>query len=305
MQGKLQQYYKALQQSNEQALAQRRDIAYSQNPALKELDSIKSGIICDFSLKKITREQADARLAELKAQRSQLLADVYLASTYLDLKYHCPNCKDTGFVGEDIKKPCICYLKNMQRFMLEGARINEHETFNSFCTDIYPDDLQRTRSNRARRMCEAYANALPKPKPCNVLLAGQSGLGKSFLGNAIAHRAIENGILAHRITAYRFVQDVLGGLKDRENRIDKYATVPLLVLDDLGIEPMINNVTRESLLSIISERQGANLATVLITNLTYEELAQRYTERFASRLFDPKATLMIQLQGQDLRGLRG
>ena len=35
------------------------------------------------------------------------------------------------------------------------------------------------------------------------------GLGKSFLGNAIAYDALSRGIDAERVTAYAFIQTVL------------------------------------------------------------------------------------------------
>ncbi|MDD3401191.1 MAG: ATP-binding protein [Eubacteriales bacterium] len=298
MADRLEQLYKSIRDKNTQTLLEHREDAYRRSPRFAQIDSERAKIL--FS--GLTPEAAKMRLDELRSEQELLLKELYLPPTYLDMRYQCPACKDTGFVGEDIRKPCACYLKNKQRFLMEGARINDVQTFERFSTDIYSNDLQRTRTNNAKKICEAYANGLPTPKSCSLLMLGEAGLGKSYLGNAIAYRAIENGIECIRITAYRFIQDIMEGLSLHENRLNKYIHVPLLVLDDLGIEPIISNVTGECLLSLISERQGARMATVCISNLSYEEMYSRYTERFASRLFDNSTTILIQLTGNDLRG---
>ncbi|MDO4544492.1 MAG: ATP-binding protein [Clostridia bacterium] len=301
MRAKLSALYKKIQAENRQKLEQRREHAYSKSPRFLELDSLSAEVLIDLARGKIDPCEAARRNQAIRTEQEALLKSLFLPPTYLDMRYICPNCKDTGLVGTDIKRPCACYLKNEQQFLLEGARINNSETFENFSTDIYPEDAQRFRSQNAKKLCERYANSLPAPKPPCLLLHGQAGLGKSFFGNAIAYRAIENGIPCIRITAYRFIQDIMEGLSARENRLDKYVTLPLLVLDDIGIEPMIPNITRESLLSVLGERQGAGLATVYITNLSYEEIGLRYSERFASRLFNREITLMISLTGEDLR----
>lgn len=304
MQTKIEKLYKSIQEENTRALQERREHAYELDPRLRDLNMELTELVFGFTANRISINEVEQRLMALRKEQEKILSKVLLPPTYLDMRYQCPACKDTGFVGDTIKKPCSCYLKNKQRFMLEGARINDTETFERFSLDIYDDEVQRTRSNSARKLCEAFANKLPNPKPCSMLMIGQCGLGKSYLGNAIAYRAIENGIESMRITAYRFVQNIMSGLSKRENNLDQYVTVPLLVLDDLGIEPLIPNVTRESLMSVISERQGARMATVFISNLNYEETAERYTERFASRLYDTNTTLLMQLTGKDLRGHR-
>ncbi len=298
MQEAIEQLYKSIRERNKQILQRHREDAYKKSPRFEQIDAERAAII--FS--RLTTEQAQIRLDELRKEQESLLCSLLLPPTYLDMRYQCPACKDTGFIGDGIKSPCSCYLKNKQRFLLEGARINDTETFGNFSTEIFEDNVQKQRGIQAKKRCEAYANELPNPKPCGLLMLGQAGLGKSYLGNAIAYRAIENGIECIRITAYRFVQDILDGLNARENRLNQYVKIPLLVLDDLGIEPVISNVTRESLLSVISERQGARMATVCISNLKYEEIAERYSERFASRLFDANTTLLMQLTGDDLRG---
>ena len=75
----------------------------------------------------------------------------------------------------------------------------------------------------------------------------------------------------------------------------------MLMVDDLGSEPLMQNITVEQLFHLINERQRRGLSTVISTNLTLKELRERYTERIASRLNDPKNCEIIILEGRDLR----
>lgn len=77
--------------------------------------------------------------------------------------------------------------------------------------------------------------------------------------------------------------------------------MPLLILDDLGSEPEIPNVSTEWLFAVVNERVLAGRASVCITNLSLAELQARYGERLMSRLCDRNTTLVMQLTGRNLR----
>ena len=147
----------------------------------------------------------------------------------------------------------------------------------------------------------AYADALPNPSKPNLLLLGMPGLGKSYLGNAIGLRAIDRGIDALRLTAYRFVQDILADIRENRQNARRYQHVPLLILDDLGTEPDIPNVSTEWLFAVMNERFLAGRPSVCITNLSLQELQERYGERLMSRLCDKNTTQVMQLTGHNLR----
>ncbi len=153
-------------------------------------------------------------------------------------------------------------------------------------------------------LCQRYAKALPHPKIPQLYLYGPGGRGKSFMGNAIAADAIEQGIDALRLTAYRMIEEVMEGFSTNTSPLSRFTSVPLLVLDDLGTEPMIPNVTAESLFAIADQRNSSRLATVYISNLDQDELATRYQERIASRITDASITKAIYFKGGSLRGIK-
>ena len=245
---------------------------------------------------------AKLTLSTLRMEEEALLKRYGLPKDYLLPAYSCPLCQDTGYVGSPIKKKCACRLKLEQQDLVEAGRINERETFSGFREDIYPDEASRKEGKTICVLCQRFADALPAPKFPQLLLFGQAGRGKSFMGNAIAARAIERGIDTLRLTAYRMTEEVMNGFSNNASPLPRFTQVPLLVLDDLGTEPLIPNVTKESLFAIADQRNTSRLATVYISNLNADELTERYGERIASRITDASITKAIRFTGDSLRG---
>ena len=153
----------------------------------------------------------------------------------------------------------------------------------------------------ARNCCEKWADSYPDVPTRDMLLTGLSGLGKTFLMRAMAARLIERGYSVLLVSAYTFLQMARKSHFEAENGVRELMEVPVLMLDDLGSEPLMQNVTIEQLFYLINERQSRGLSTVISTNLTLKELRERYTERIVSRLNDPKNCTYIKLEGKDLR----
>ena len=94
---------------------------------------------------------------------------------------------------------------------------------------------------------------------------------------------------------------VTGAWQGAKESMDALYETELLLIDDLGTEPLIENVTVEELFNLINERQNAGLCTVLSSNLTLNEIKARYTERIFSRLYDSNQCLKLQFLGRDIR----
>ena len=73
------------------------------------------------------------------------------------------------------------------------------------------------------------------------------------------------------------------------------------MIDDLGTEPMLKNVTVEYLLLVIEERQTKGRATLVTTNLDTDGILLRYGERIYSRLSHKQRSKIIEMNGKDLR----
>ena len=158
----------------------------------------------------------------------------------------------------------------------------------------------------ARRMCEQYADRFPGTDYYNILLTGAGGLGKTFLLNSIFERVTGRGGSAVRITAFRMFETMRQqhvGSDESYNGFNALIETPMLLIDDLGSEPMMRNITIEYLFTLLNERIAARRHTVVATNLTPPQLKERYGERVASRLLDRSLCRAVQLRGKDLRSL--
>ena len=117
-------------------------------------------------------------------------------------------------------------------------------------------------------------------------------------------RVTSRGYSAVRITAFRMFEAMRQQHVGNDEKFDGFSTlieVPLLLIDDLGTEPMMRNITIEYLFTLLNERIAAKRHTVIATNLTLEQIKERYGERVSSRLMDHCGVL--QLTGKDLRTL--
>ncbi len=300
MTNELQRYYSELREKNRRLLEKRIAECEQKNPRFRSLANEPGLVFKQLAAGKLTPAAAKSRIGAIGAERRNLLISMGLPGNYLDAIYTCPRCQDTGEVGEP-RRLCACALKKQQEQLLSGSRINDRETFANFNEAIYPNDEQKKQGLAMKRFCERYVASLPSPEKPNLLIVGQSGLGKSFFGNAIARAAIEKGIPTLKTTAYQCIQTILDGIETRADAITPYLSSDFLILDDLGTEAMVPNVTVETVFRILNERTAANLPTVLITNLDREGLFERYGERVASRMIDGALIAIVLLRGDNLR----
>lgn len=293
-------HYNRIRQEEYAARQDRIRDAFSRAPELSALSALRTQVMKDVGTQAISASIGAQRLDEIAVREREILASLRLPADYMELHYRCPLCRDTGYTGESRRERCVCSLK-LSALCGVDPQVNDRETFQSFSEEIYADAQQKKRTVNAKKICESYAAALPRPEKPNLLLLGMPGLGKSFLGNAIAYAALDRAIDTQRVTAYHFVQDMLSDIRDNTHNAKRYQSVPLLVLDDLGSEPEIKNVSCEWLFAIINERVSAKLATVIATNLTLTALQDRYGERFMSRISDTSTTAILSLTGKNLR----
>lgn len=300
MNTEIERIYDGIRRAERRAQAQRTETAYRRAPELAALEQERRNVFASAAAKRLGADEAAERFSRLDARERELLAQAGLPADTLSLHYRCEVCRDTGYVGGASRRPCGCRLLLAAK-LDSGVGVNDRETFERFSTEIYRDEGQKKRSVNAKNWCMAYADALPTPERRNVLLLGMPGLGKSYLANAVAYRALGRGIAARRVTAYTFVQDMLLAIQDRSRRQAAFLDVPLLVIDDLGSEPVIPNVSEEALFNLINERTLRNRNTIVVTNLSVAALQERYGERVTSRLTDRSTAQLIRLTGENLR----
>ncbi len=237
-----------------------------------------------------------------------LLKEHGLPEDYLQPVYQCQDCEDSGYTGQAPKELCACVTRRYHA-LLSGEGADENSpSFERFDLSIFPQaaldsqgTTQRMLMSVIKKRCEQFAQDIPGGK-LNLLLYGPSGLGKTYLLKAIAKRVRENGVLTLTMNANTLLNHIRQAYFAREEEVDQpYYSVPLLLIDDLGTEPLWENITLEQLFALLEHRIQNNLHTVISTNFPLDKIAERYTRRIYSRLLDQRLSLVLQFQGQDVR----
>ena len=241
--------------------------------------------------------------------RSLLEAHGY-PGDYLEPVYRCPLCRDTGLTGDGIKVECACFRRRVRELeQREALDAEGPESFDRYDTSVFSADgldgkpfSQRELMNIIAEKCRDFADSYPDGPVKNLVLHGNTGLGKTWLLKCVARRLRDRGVDTLYTTAYRLLDDLRAdyfrpGTRDTAG----YFRSGMLLIDDLGMEPLFDNVTVEIFFNVLNERTLAGLGTCVSTNLSLTEIKKRYTERFTSRLLDRRLSLEFELLGTDLR----
>lgn len=235
------------------------------------------------------------------------LSALGLPEDELELHYRCPVCRDTAYVGEAPSRFCECFVSRLRLKQYEDGSMagTDEQCFERFDERRIPEEGgQRKQLVMVRKLTEEYADNFPNTRFLNLMLTGAGGLGKTFLLNCIFERVVDRGFAAIRITAFRLFESMRKqhfGANEDGTDFNQLVEVPLLLIDDLGTEPMMRNITVEYLFMLLNERMAARRHTVIATNLAPLQLKETYGERVFSRLIDKSRCATIQLNGKDLR----
>jgi DNA replication protein DnaC len=105
----------------------------------------------------------------------------------------------------------------------------------------------------------------------NIIITGKTGTGKSYIAQAIANRAIIDGYRAYYIRTPSLLEEIRISRIDGTytNLLKKYSRFKLLVLDDFGITPMVED-DAVNLFEIIEDRTEIN-STIITSQLPVSE----------------------------------
>jgi DNA replication protein DnaC len=111
----------------------------------------------------------------------------------------------------------------------------------------------------------------------NIFLIGPSGVGKSHLAEAIGHEACRRGIDVLSYRTHKLFEWIQGGRGDgsHKRRMEKVIRIPLLILDDFGLQSM-DLLQQEDLYEIISARYETK-ALIITSNRDISEWASIFS----------------------------
>ncbi len=281
-------------------------------PEFREIDRALAATGTKIFAASLNRENREAELEAvrseyeaLSARRRRVLAENGYPDDYCDIRYTCPVCSDSGYVGI---RMCDCLRKEIVARFLESSglyALTETQTFDTFSLDYYEKDNKKLMEQNVE-ILKRYAESFEVGTSPSFLFLGATGLGKTHLSSAVARAVIEGG----HYVVYESAQGLFGeyeqrrfgnrsfGAAEDEGDTERFEDCDLLIIDDLGAE-ITNQFTVSCLYHLLNTRMIRKKPTVISTNLTHDELRKRYSERITSRIFGEFHPLLFS--GYDVR----
>lgn len=299
--------YENRQTKNRHLLDDRKKQVYAQVEGYEKLEAAVASISVECGKRVLSGDDSAVsdlkrQLHELSEKKKQLLTAAGLPADYLAPIYDCPDCKDTGYIDG---KKCHCFKQQMISILYEQSNIHEMlktENFSKLSYEYYSgEDLALF--ERAVETSKAFIRDFDKDYQ-NLFFYGTVGCGKSFLSGCVARELIESGhstIYFSAIGLFEFLSRYSFDYKNKENLYNAFEDLyncDLVIIDDLGTE-VTNSFVTSQLFSCLNERNIRKKSTIISTNLSIEDLRDRYSDRIFSRITSNYK--VCKLSGPDIR----
>jgi DNA replication protein DnaC len=309
--------YELTREKNREELEQRKRTLYSRFPRLKAIEDEMVKLSIDITKAILNKTQDTDTLLEqlkkhqldLKIEKAEILSSNSYPIDYLELRYKCKNCKDTGYVNGS-KCRCLIQQEIMNQYKQSNLGNNiKNENFDQFRLDYYSDEKGESNYSPRDNMKDIYMKCIRFVQSfdnhnVNLLFIGSPGLGKTYLCNSIAKDLLEQGkrVIYHVSSE---LTDLVRKYKfDFENEdnyvsaLNELYTCDLLIIDDLGTE-LPTQFSSLVIYNILNKRLLNNKKIIISTNLNTDEIMKNYSERIYSRLFGNFT--MCKFYGEDIR----
>ncbi len=290
---------------------------YNKIPRIKEINDSISTVSVETAKKMLlenisfSSDEVKKKIEALSKEKASLLRENGYPEDYLSMRYTCPDCKDTGYIGSS---KCHCLKNSIIEILYEQSNIKEvleRENFSSFSFKYFDNTVKDSATgltalenmHEVVKTCRDYIDNFDSEYK-SLYLYGATGVGKTFLTNCIAKELIDSSYSVIYVSSIRlfeilanstFKRDMSASSADlAENLLD----CDLLIIDDLGTE-LINSFTASSLFNCINERHLRRKSVIISTNLSLAELRANYSERVFSRIMSNYT--LLKIYGDDLR----
>lgn len=299
--------YEEKQHKNYRFLLERREQLTKMLPEYQQLEDTMGALSISRARALIDGDHAKA--AQLKAQfqslheqKKNLLTKAGLDENYLSPVFDCPDCQDTGYVDGE---KCHCFRQVEISLLYEQSNIQEmieKENFSTLSYGYYMgEDLKRFEDavNMSKDFVAGFKNHYQ-----NLFFYGTVGTGKSFLSGCIAKELLSGGHSVIYFSANGLFESLARysfDTKLKETLYNFYKDLyncDLVIIDDLGTE-VTNSFVTSQLFGLLNERHLRQKSTIISTNLSLEELRDRYSDRIFSRITSNYA--ICKLTGPDIR----
>ncbi len=278
---------------NHRILKERREEIYSKIPEYKKIDDEISDLAFQCGMKRLSGDKnalsgMKSEIEKKSQQKMKLLKENGYSEDYLEPIFTCPICEDSGYVGNE---KCSCFKQEIIKVKYEQSNIGEileKENFDTLSYDYYYDS-EIDEVKKVIDGCKKFAEEFDDKKE-NLILFGRAGTGKTFLTNCIAKKLIDTEHSVLYFTSFQLFDTLAKYTFKRQGNDEEISEVhsdmlscDALIIDDLGTE-IDNSFTVTQLFLILNERGKNGKSTIISTNLSLAELAEKYSERVSSRI---------------------
>lgn len=228
----------------------------------------------------------------LSDRKAALLTSHGYPADYLEMHYHCPDCQDTGYIGQE---KCHCFRQAVIDLLYTQSNIREileEENFDHFSFRYYSDTAvsPATGLSSLATMKKLVGECMDFIRNFdtefqNFFFYGDTGVGKTFLSHCIARELLKTAHSVIYFSAFELF-DLLGRTtfqrtETEEETKNMHAYIfdcDLLIIDDLGTE-LTNSFISTQLFLCINERLARRKSTIISTNLGLNVFRDTYSER--------------------------
>lgn len=276
-----------------------------ENKDFENIDKLMRALTIEISKKEFWGKDSKIETEKLKSlekQRQEILEKNFGKDFSITPHYSCSKCHDTGFDGNE---PCSCLKEIITSILLDlSGTARNLATFDNANFDLFEENY-REKIKLAYQKMEEWCEKFKTTKYKNIGLLGNTGAGKTFLTEAMANKLINLGNIVMFTSSFNlnnvFMEYHKAFEDSKQNILAPYLDCDVLIIDDLGTEPIYKNVTLEYLYLVVNERYNMGKSIVFSTNLTPSEFRDRYGERILSRLFNKSNSLTIHMVSNDTR----
>lgn len=263
----------------------------------------------------------------LRNEKENLLKIHGYTADYLEPRYICPICRDTGTIRDPDSfetKSCNCYRQLYLDSLYQVSNIlgNDETGFEFFKDSYYSDipDKKRYDSDISpkdqiigiRNHCLDFVEGFGNLLTPNLYFFGSAGTGKTFMAKSVGLEIIKRGYTVLYLSAPTLFEIIRkaryfseGDERNADSSYRNLIYTELLILDDLGTEPA-SDARYAEFLTLLEARKARSMQQaskmIISSNLRIKLLYQLYNERIVSRIAGEFGAL--RFFGDDIRILK-
>lgn len=259
----------------------------------------------------------------MDTMESMMFNFTLLPTEYIDGDMiYCKNCKEPkifDFGGRKVRCICSCEEEADRQHKLTQQKILQQQCFESlqkasllgeryrdvsFDKTIIDENTDKTfliAFNRCRKYCDNYLQVLSGGY--GMYIWGANGTGKTHLTACIVNELAKNMESVLFTNFYKIVEKLR---EKKTNILDKLASIPFLIFDDVGSEQVKfngeDNWVQEQIYQIINHRYNEKKPTIFTSNYSISELLtkQGLWRKTVDRIYE-MSSAVLEVKGKSYR----